>query len=849
MLATLYFYDYNNYYNRIVKKEDTLADYAQYEIGEIPNVNFIPNDDVNTEQIFNWDEDSEIPNYMIVSYDNETIASRWFIIENTRLRNGQYKLMLRRDLMADYYETVINSDCFVEKAILSDTDPLIYNKEDMTVNQIKIKETVLKDNTQSPWLVGYIARTDGEKPDGSGQKKRYEVKVKFPPNIQDITIDSLDNWRYKSFANYGGNRGLRVIINPFLSGSSLNYLAMYFGGYCSTEGMNNRVYPFTAMYNPESGENIVKIDRTTRVNNSYLGLYTYEKVQEQLLALDFSKKLKEILESNYLNIQSDFQKLGLNNEQYNDGVRKFYNSGDTFLSDFFNLNNKMIYVTDQAKLYRISVTKKTSTILFTFNLKNNSTIFDKVRSYIATLKDNRYYMHITNGINSDFSISIHNYTESYSLNLIEATLEADTETSFAIEGSRNSLKDAPYDMFCIPFSENFKVKNGSEYINTNPELNFNIINYISEKYSGSGGGLYDLQLLPYCPFESLAFIDTDGKGCIDVSSLTSGKDYLFFNGNSSGKPLGIIFYPNISSWSFNIPFSISISDKKLENQTKFYRLCSPNQNGVFEFNAAMNDGVDFVQIDCTYLPYSPYIHAAPNFKNLYGSLFFTDGKADSRGLICKGDFSLTTTSDAWATYQNNNKNYENIFNRQIENMEVQQDIARTKEIVSAITGTVSGGAGMAAAGASVNPLAAVGGGVVGGIAGAVGGYYDYKFNEILRNEAIDYQKDQFGYQLGNIKARADSLSKTTAYTYNNRYFIFVEEYDCTTVEKQAFLNKIKFNGMTVMKIGKIADYLQNYYHNEPLRYFKGSLIRLTDIGNDFHILNAIAGELYKGVFI
>lgn len=839
MLATLYFYDYNNYYNRIVKKEDTLADYAQYLMGYVSNTNFIPNDDVNTEQILNWDEESEMPNYMIVSYDNETIASRWFVIENSRLRNGQYKLILRRDLMADYYDTVINSDCFVEKAILADSDPLIYNKEDMTVNQIKIGETVLKDNTQSPWLVGYIARTDGE-----GNKKTYNGKVNFPPNIQDITIDSLANWGYKYFTDYTGHTARPFVINPFGSNSSLYYTSKSIGGYCADSGTH--AYAFSSI--EQGGEINTTVDNDTLAAN-YLGLSPAVGASWASpgdIATAFCVYFRNCLNDNYQNIQSDFQKLGISNEDYNEGIRKFYNTDDAFAIDFFNLNNKNIYVTNEAKLYKISVTKRAQTIIFNFNFRNNNTIFTKLKAFLDRARSR---ILLSDGENSTFTLSFQGYTESYILNLTEVALEDDTSISFTMNGARNSLKDAPYDMFCVPFSENFKVKNGSNYINTDPELNFNLVNYISEQYSGSGGGLYDLQLLPYCPFESLAFVDTDGKGCIDLSSLTSGSDYSFITGNNTNQSLGVIFYPNISSWSFNIPFSISISDKKLENQTKLYRLCSPNYNGVFEFNAAMNDGVDFVQIDCTYLPYSPYIHAAPNFKNLYGQLFYTDAKADSRGLVCKGDFSLTTTSDAWANYQNNNKNYENIFNRQIENMEVQNDVNRTREIVSAVTGTISGGAGLAAAGATVNPVAGAVGGIVGGIAGGVGGYYDYKLNERLRNEAIDYQKDNFGYQLGNIKARADSLSKTTAYTYNNRYFIFVEEYDCTDIEKQAFLNKIKFNGMTVMKIGKIADYLQNYYHDEPLRYFKGSLIRLTDIGNDFHILNAIAGEVYKGVFI
>jgi hypothetical protein len=50
--------------------------------------------------------------------------------------------------------------------------------------------------------------------------------------------------------------------------------------------------------------------------------------------------------------------------------------------------------------------------------------------------------------------------------------------------------------------------------------------------------------------------------------------------------------------------------------------------------------------------------------------------------------------------------------------------------------------------------------------------------------------------------------------------------------------------MTVMRIGNIREFLQS----EP-SYIKGKLIRLEEISDEFHIVNEIANEIYKGVFI
>lgn len=88
----LYLLQYNNYYNRLFKREDDLTGYMSYKLqgavvqNPLKKVNFIPNDGVITEQVINWD--GATPDYVLVVEENNTIVSRWFIIESVRLRNG-----------------------------------------------------------------------------------------------------------------------------------------------------------------------------------------------------------------------------------------------------------------------------------------------------------------------------------------------------------------------------------------------------------------------------------------------------------------------------------------------------------------------------------------------------------------------------------------------------------------------------------------------------------------------------------------------------------------------------------------------------------------------------------------
>lgn len=166
------------------------------------------------------------------------------------------------------------------------------------------------------------------------------------------------------------------------------------------------------------------------------------------------------------------------------------------------------------------------------------------------------------------------------------------------------------------------------------------------------------------------------------------------------------------------------------------------------------------------------------------------------------------------------------------------------QVFNAITGTVTGGAAGLAIGAKGGGVGAGVGAAIGAGVSAVGGALDVKYGEILRNEALDYRQDQFNYSLQNIQARPDTLAKVSTYDENNAIFPVIEYYTATIQEKEALYNKMKFDGMTIMRIGTLEEFLNN-----ELQYIKGRLIRNDTIQDDYHVLSAIAEELNKGVFM
>lgn len=86
-----------------------------------------------------------------------------------------------------------------------------------------------------------------------------------------------------------------------------------------------------------------------------------------------------------------------------------------------------------------------------------------------------------------------------------------------------------------------------------------------------------------------------------------------------------------------------------------------------------------------------------------------------------------------------------MFDRQIDNIDVNNKIQRTMEAWNIGAGTVSATATGAMGGSSMGAVGGFIGGFIGGGASLVGGIADRALAEQARTEARDYTIDQFGY--------------------------------------------------------------------------------------------------------
>lgn len=576
----------------------------------------------------------------------------------------------------------------------------------------------------------------------------------------------------------------------------------------------------------------------------------------------------------------------------------------------------------------------------------------------------------------------------------EVALNQTVSFSFPTSTSRNECEDATYDMFAMPVDPRaFGLTTASQdvtvikYTDSNQTVHVADLSSISDTQlvlatklctklgaNSSGSLVYDLQLLPYCPFEELnvyfenaIYGPTYGKYVIDVDDLNSTDYTLVWDNEDTPGIQGIIVYPkhcNFSttvdfvvpnetvhyewqtvinpilkaqgthdglplyaigfnndfpykvkydsvwdinadddliiengltkeeceyvfmqisggtqapiiymtstefptppvgqeySYTFTGDFTIQVKanwivpdrpeDIKVKNECDMYRIASPNFNSMYEFKKTkLLDGLLSFNIDCTYKPFTPYIKINPNYDN---SFYAKQDFNDSMGLICSGDFSIPMLSDAWINYELQNRNYQAIFNRQIQNLDINQQIAKEQQqwqgALGIMTGTIAGGAAGFKAGASAgNPYAAAFGAAAGGMLGgglaATGYIKDKAWLEQQQEETRNFAIDNFNYQLGNTQALNPTVTKGSPLTYNNKVWPILELYSCTDEEKEVLAKKIKYDGMTIMAIGTLRGYSSSGAH------LKGKMIRLENLDDDSHIAQAIYEEVDKGFY-
>lgn len=929
---------FNNYFNRIIKKYNTIADYISHSDShyDFSGINFNPNDGVTTTHIIGsstqqqaggpdlvplaWEHDGN-PDYLI-AYETEqvgiatntVIRSRWFVTESVRTRNGQYSLKLKRDSIADFLESLLSAPAFIKKGTVSDDNPLILNDEGVRVNQIKTENEFLKDESGSAWIVGYMPKNTGI----SGHQ--ISCSVQGESNIEYTTITELA-------ADLGVDEGE---LSDVLTTSSSN-VSTFINGNIEIIGCLNHPNPVRTTEQLIAG------------SQNYLSSISYKNWRSNDVAKAaencFADR-KTVFGTNSIN--QHLADIWKNNVSSN--VSTIKSNWNTLTSAPFlpkTVYTKLVeldgkYIFKNGNYYKINVGTSNSGykehLISSASSPFGTICSDTVSQWNTWIVSQGY-----SSADAQMSLRSPGKVQIY-YNTIEAVFylspigpeDGFPTISFTMSTNRKACEDQVFDMFAMPANA-VQIIDGLNIYEGIPEYSQRLAVAIAGAAIGLDNdnpdlyALYDIQLLPYCPIPDIC-----ENGLINIGSLSSGQyDYITYSGPTTFvsqqytpvfyslgvyevqqtifKPSGtgtltladisvlwsndnhdnesltimsqssstikvsllfdrpqltslprvqfswsytptdpqvksIVIYPNSASFKANVNKALTLKNEmKIEALCNNYRLVAPNYQGSFDFNLAKNRGqCSGFRAYCTYKPYTPYIRVVPEFDWMYGINF----TREARGLVCSGDFSLGRVNSQWGQYQLNNKNYQNIFNREIQNLDVNQSIQRTQQYVSGglniVRDAIAGGVGGFVA--SGSPYGAIAGAAIGGAGSGAGYAVDMNLMERSLKEQRQFSIDKYNMNIANIQAIQYTITKVGSFDIDSAVFPVLEYYTCTDVEKEALRMKIQYEGMTI----GIVDCLGNYMNGG---YVQADLIRNENIIEDSHLLDDIYIELTKGVYM
>ena len=820
-MDTVYFYKFNNYYNRIIKRYNAVADYGTPMLTQT-NCNFVHGDGVNSEFTINKGTVLvDTPDYCVVK-DYNGALSRWFVTNSFKTRRGQDKLTLRRDLIADFYDDVVDSSpCLIRKGYVGNDSPFIFNDEGVAYNKKKENEILIKDESNCSYIVGFIANNTPAIANIDGTIKDYNY---------DYAYTSLADFPYKNYVEGAGNNHSEtatIITNN--SPETRIYFSVKWNGRTESgshirndmeaimrsTGISKPSY-YTPLYaNVQNGTyyQAGSDNSNVIVNCDYDGPGTNPATIEiNYIRNHYATMLFNKIPFSYL-IERAKNVIGVEEGDYEDikqYVGKRIKIGATVYTVSLGVGSSVSSV--------INYNAYNPTIASNFTEITNK--LNEVKPSSSEMSSTNYYLTYYNSANrfQPGDIKVMAETESYYLIFTEAS--SSIHTSLDAANSRTHLVNQPYDMFMLINEDNITYKVGTTEYTSNHEVNMNIAQAICQ---ASGTAAYDIQIVPFNPMRgtiladgSLQFLNYDVHAIKNANDVTIGH-YIMCN------TADLSFTLEKNDLKFNP------SNYKKDYNLKQYRLCSPNQETVFEFSPAMNNGINTWEISCNYRPYASYIKVQPTWGGLYGISIY-NGKTDFRGLVYNSSLCITQLSDAYANYVSNNKNFQQLFDNQINTLTKTQNIE-----ISALEETLG--------------FRAYTGMPISSIMRTIGGSKDIDMQRELNNVALSKMRTDFNFQMDNVKSMPHTIKKLTAINEDTRIFPFIEIYSATPTEEQSFDWKMTYTGYTIMTTGKINDYLKPGEET----FIQADLIRLilreTEETADNHIAVEIAAELDKGIYL
>jgi len=251
----------------------------------------------------------------------------------------------------------------------------------------------------------------------------------------------------------------------------------------------------------------------------------------------------------------------------------------------------------------------------------------------------------------------------------------------------------------------------------------------------------------------------------------------------------------------------------IHKETDTIKIVSPSRASQYLFRPYNNDGNMEFGVKITLKPYASTIYIRPSTKGLL--MYDWD---DKDCLIINEDFSLTNVTSEWTNYVYSNKNYSNIFEREIQGREFERGwerkVEQAQKAMDKITARNIEGQQVKNQLWNLPIISSIGA----GLASSTGMNQDYlnaaatdrAYNEALYQEGISISRDMFNYQLDNVKSQPLLPSKITTIDCKLLDGVYLEYYSTNPTELAAIDNFYKYNGHRIDDFGTFSQYYGHF---------------------------------------
>ena len=784
-MVTLYYNPDFKYTNR---KIITISEADDAKSTKINVVHLDTPDTINGHIVYNLGALPSLPTYLV---DNDT-DRRFFVTGYTQLSGVKYQLSLLRDIISENPSLWQQETAYISAGLATDYNK--YKRWDLPYTNTKVKEDRLNINGKSSFFVYYV-NTQSLNESNVLSEKDLKISYTSIPGITgyDYNVANIAELDNSQLINYTGNdvgaiNTIKDVNVSFNWVGDIPYTTLSSGEGYNGPYATGKWFKYKMTYNlEESAENSFSYSILDSAGK-YPSYYVDADNALTGNVLHIPMLLKNLMVYNFQNRDGFFNNYGNSKYAMRDQLKAVMTS---YFSSFNPQNQetvssvdkyvgKIIYNAADGKVY--TVDKSTSDYQLGGNLNKNY-----YTAFVNTIKNISFPYYFIEDGNSTINYGandIKGYGNfiSYTANqsIIRYTLrELGVATSFNFNFKADKRKLPRSSVRCVNIVSD-DTENGisdSDIAQTLMLAQTNPINPATDT-----GRILDVQFLPF-------------------SMATATNENFKINDT----PIKAMFLD-----ADDLEFYTDMADlTAINKECDTIKIVSPSRASQYLFRPYNNDGIMEFRTKITLRPYNTIIYVRPSTKGLL--MYDYD---DKDCLIISEDFSLTAVTSEWTNYIYNNRNYNDVFERQIQGREFERTWERKiEEAQKKSDEWTSRNISAQKASTYTGNLP-----IISSVAGAIGTAFqdqtylqmaqiDRQYNEAMYQEGIQLSRDLFEMQLENIQSQPIVPSKISTLDAKLLPGVYLEYYSSNPSELQAINDFYKFNGNRIDAYGTFSQYL------------------------------------------